>query len=164
MNTNLIQINKEVYKKCNLKISNFQLEAESKEYDACRFDLNNLRVVSRTSKITPKKVGQFVTFWKRNESGVIEPLEENDPIHFYTINVRTKEKFGQFVFPKSVLINKGIVSMTNREGKRGFRVYPVWEETLNKQAEQTQKWQLDYFYEINDATDFKKVVELYKNK
>jgi hypothetical protein len=107
-------------------------------------------------------VGQFVTFWKRNGNGIIEPLEEADRIDFYAVSVRTEKEFGQFVFPKSVLIKKGIIATAKKEGKRAFRVYPNWDIAKNKQAERTQKWQLDYFYEINDSTDFKKVAELYK--
>jgi len=58
------------------------------------------------------------------------------------------------VFPKSELINKGIITTNKKDGKRGFRVYPKWNKTTNKQAEKTQKWQLNYFYEINEKTDF----------
>ena len=113
MNKNLTQINTEVYERCALKISDFQLETERKEYDACRFELNGQKIISRSAKITPKKAGQFVTFWKRNGSGPIEPLEENDQIDFYTVNLRTKNNFGQFVFPKSILIKKGIIKNPN---------------------------------------------------
>ena len=78
------------------------------------------------------------------------------------MNVRTENEFGQFVFPKAVLIKKGIISTDKKEGKRAFRVYPIWDNANNKQAERTQKWQLDYFYEINDSTNLKKVADLYK--
>ena len=57
----------DIYDKCNLAISNFHKELESKEYQACRFNLNNKHIICRTAKITPKKVGQFVTFWKRKK-------------------------------------------------------------------------------------------------
>ncbi|MDO6739341.1 MepB family protein [Wenyingzhuangia sp. 2_MG-2023] len=164
MDSNLNQIKREVYEKSGLKITDFQTEKESKEYAACRFELNGRKIISRNSKITPKKVGQFVTFWKRNGNGPIEPFDENDLIDFYTVNVRSENKFGQFVFPKSVLIKKGIISTEKKEGKRAFRVYPNWDIAKNKQAEQTQKWQLNYFYLINNATDFKKVAELYKSE
>jgi len=164
MNSNLNQIKTEVYEKSGLKISDFQTETESKEYDACRFELNGRKIISRNSKITPKKVGQFVTFWKRNGNGPIEPFDENDQIDFYAVNVRTENEFGQFVFPKSVLIKKGIISTDKKEGKRAFRVYPNWDIAKNKQADRTQKWQLEYFYEINNSTDFKKVAELYKTE
>lgn len=105
-----------------------------------------------------------MTFWKRNENKIIEPFSEKDPIDFYIVNVRNENEFGQFVFPKSVLIKKGIISTGKKEGKRGFRVYPKWDMAKNKQAELTQKWQLNYFYEINSSTNLKEVVELYAGK
>ena len=163
MNNNLKQIKTKIYDKCAFEISGFEFEKESKEYEACRFELNGRNVISRNAKITPKKVGQFVTLWKRNEFGPIEPFDDKDQIDFYVVNVRAKNEFGQFVFPKSVLIKKGIISTENKEGKRAFRVYPNWDSPNNKQAERSQKWQLDYFYQINDSTDFSKVVELYVN-
>jgi len=143
-------------------MSDFKLEPESREYDACQFVLGGRNIVSRNAKITPKKVGQFVTFWKRNGNGPIEPFEETDPIDFFVVNVRTETEFGQFVFPKAVLIKKGIISAEHKEGKRAFRVYPIWDIAKSKQAERTQKWQLSYFYEINNSTDLYKVAELYK--
>ncbi|MCM5661667.1 MepB family protein [Galbibacter mesophilus] len=111
--------------------------------------------------MTPKKVGQFVTFWKRNPNGKTEPYSENDQFDFYVINIKSENRFGQFVFPKSELINKGYVTSEKKDGKRGFRVYPIWEKVLNKQAATTQKWQLNYFYEINEKTDLKAVRKLY---
>mgnify|MGYP003635188015 CR=1 FL=1 len=164
MDPNLNQIITNIYAKCALDISDFKLEPESKEYDACQFKLNGKHMINRNAKITPKKVGQFVTFWKRNGNGPIEPFKETDKIDFYTVNVRTENAFGQFVFPKSELIKKGIISTEKKEGKRAFRVYPKWDIAKNKQAERTQKWQLNYFYEINDSTDLIKVSELYKNE
>lgn len=161
MDTNLNQIKTAVYDKCFLEISGLKLELESKEYGACQFELSGRNILSRNAKITPKKMGQFVTFWKRNSNGVIEPFNESDQIDYYVVNVRTETEFGQFVFPKSVLIKKGIITNAKKEGKRAFRVYPNWDIAKNKQAGRTQKWQLDYFYEINDSTDFKKAMELY---
>ena len=124
MDKNLKQIKTEIYDQCPLEFSDFIIETESTEYDACQFKLDGLNVRSRNSKITPKKVGQFVTFWKRNGTGPIEPFSEKDPIDFFTVNVRNEDKFGQFVFPKSVLIKYGILSTEKKEGKRAFRVYP----------------------------------------
>jgi len=164
MDNSLHQIKTEIYDKCFLEISEFTVETESKEYDACQFELNGMNILSRNAKITPKKVGQFVTFWKRNGNGLIEPFTENDRIDFFTVNLRSENKFGQFVFPKSVLIKKGILSTEKKEGKRAFRVYPNWDTVKSKQAEQTQKWQLNYFYQINSSTDLQKVTELYNGK
>ncbi|AXT54500.1 MepB family protein [Aquimarina sp. AD1] len=164
MDDNLSQIKKKVYDRCSLKILDYVKESESQEYSACRFKLNGQNVLSRTAKVTPKKVGQFVTFWKRKENGPIEPYDKSDQIDFYIVNVSKKNKLGQFVFPKSLLIKKGIISTEIKEGKRAFRVYPKWDITKSKQAQQTQKWQLNYFYEINDKIDFESVLKLYTSQ
>lgn len=164
MDSDLNQIKDEIYNRCGFNISGFKTQPEGKEYNACAFLLNGLNVLSRTAKITPKKVGQFVTFWKRKETGQIEPFGENDHVDFYIVNVRTNHKFGQFVFPKSILIKKEILSTTKKEGKRAFRIYPPWDFVTSKQAEQTQKWQLNYFYEINSITNLQKVTDLYNRK
>jgi len=162
MDHNLSQLKTEIYDQCALKISDLTIETESKDYHACSFQLNGRKVLSRNAKITPKKAGQFVTFWKRNQNGPIEPFTQNDPIDFYVVNVRTEHKFGQFVFPKSVLLKKGILSTQNKEGKRAFRVYPNWDKVNSKQAQRTQKWQQDYFYEIGPSTNLQKVKALYQ--
>ena len=164
MDYSLSFIKTEIYDKCILQISEFKMEDEGKKYNACRYELNGLKIVSRNAKVTPKKAGQFVTFWKRNQKGITEPLNETDPVDFYVIVVKTENRQGQFVFPKSILIKKGILSTDRKEGKRGFRVYPVWDITKNAQAKKTQKWQLNYFYEISETTDLKKVTELYHAK
>ena len=153
-----------IYDAYSFKIINFKPETESTEYDACQFKLNEVNIISRSAKITPKKVGQFVTFWKRNKKGIIEPFNDTDSFDFYVINLESKNNYGQFVFPKSVLIKKGILSTNQKEGKRAFRVYPSWDTPQNKQAEQTQKWQLNYFIKINDSIDLNKIIELYKKE
>ena len=164
MNSTLNQIKTEIYDKCFLEISNFKTELESIEYDACQFEMNEMKIICRSSKITPKKVGQFVTFWKRNEKGITQPYSETDQVDFYVINVKADNNFGQFVFPISELISKGLISTDRKDGKRGFRVYPIWDKAQNKQAVKTQKWQLNYFYEINKTPDLNKVSDLYKRK
>lgn len=162
MDTYLSLIKKRVYDNYNFEILNFKVEPESKEYGACHFKLNGLSIRSRTAKITPKKVGQFVTFWKRNGDNSIEPFHENDLIDLYIVNVKKDGAIGQFVFPKSILLKKGILSTDKKEGKRAFRVYPSWDIVKNKQAENTQKWQLAYFYELNDSINTDKIKKLYE--
>jgi len=164
LNKNLIEVKTKIYDKLSLNIFNVNNELEGTEYDACQFELNGMKMISRSSKITPKKVGQFVTFWKRNQNGETEPYSANDLFDFYIINAKFGDRFGQFVFPKSELMNKGFITTDKKDGKRGFRVYPVWDKTLNKQAEKTQEWQLNYFYEIDKMTDLKKVNELYNKE
>jgi hypothetical protein len=55
--------------------------------------------------------------------------------------------FRAFIFPKSVLHQKGVLADDEKDGKRGFRVYPPWDIAENKQAKQTQEWQSKYFLE-----------------
>lgn len=137
-----------------VKISQPDPELESAEYGACRFVLNNLNILFRTAKTTPTKTGQFVTLWKRSNQGPIQPFESSDAIDFFIISVRKDNQFGLFIFPKSVLVIKEIVS-DKKEGKRAIRVYSPWDITTSKQAQKTQKWQLDYFLEIpqNETVD-----------
>jgi hypothetical protein len=164
LNNNLNEVNTKVYQKCSLKLSGCTHELEGDPYDACQFKLNGKKIISRSAKITPKKIGQFVTFWKRNAEGITEPYAETDSFDFYAINVKDENRFGQFVFPKAELIRRGILSTERKDGKRGFRVYPIWDIAQNKQAVTTQKWQLNYFYEISETTDFEKVKALYQSK
>ncbi|MFT5754883.1 MAG: hypothetical protein ACI924_002130 [Flavobacterium sp.] len=61
------------------------------------------------------------------------------------------------------MIEKGIVSTSKKEGKRGFSVYPIWDKTASHQAVKTQKWQLNYFFEVNKGLDFSFVKKLHSN-
>mgnify|MGYP001145944300 CR=1 FL=1 len=163
MNKDLFAIKTKVYDLLNFNFSDFREEEESKAYAACRFTLNNFLVINRNGKTTPKKDGHFVTFWKRNKEGVTQAFNENDAIDFYTVIVENENQFGQFVFPKSILIKKGIISTYKNKGKMGFRVCPSWCAVNSKQAIQTQKWQLDYFYKINQEIDLDRVKMLFCN-
>lgn len=136
------------------KIKNFKEEIESSQYEACNFNLENFKVHFRKSKITPKKEGQFVVLWKRISSGVIAPFEETDDFDFLIVETKSETDLGYFVFPKSVLIDRKIVSTPLKEGKRAFRVYPPWNFSLNKQALDSQKWQSDYFVSEIVPTNF----------
>ncbi|MFB9077080.1 MepB family protein [Flavobacterium procerum] len=151
-----------VYDCCNLDFSSFVKENESEEYSACRFDLNAKKICFRDAKITPTKTGQFVTLWKRNSNGIIEPFDASDLIDFVIVNVRKEDNWGQFIFPKKIVLEKGIFSTQNKEGIRGTRVYPPWDETTSKQAQKTQKWQLDYFFSFSDENeiDFNRIREI----
>ncbi|MCG7391458.1 MepB family protein [Microvirga sp. ACRRW] len=140
-----------LYGPLGLECSELQVEPESAEYGACRFDLGGRSVVFRASKITPTKIGQFVTCWKRVGSSPIQPFDISDPFDFLVVSCRSEEHFGQFVFPKPVLREKDVVSEHGKGGKRGIRVYPPWDEPESRQAQRTQDWQSDYFLKIEDA-------------
>ena len=154
-------VNEKLYIPAKLVISNFETEKEGVVYEACRFTLNGTRVICRTAKITPKKVGQFVTFWNRNSEGVTQPFSDNDTFDFYVINVFKDRFLGQFVIPKALGIAKGLVSTVTKEGKRGFRVYPPWDKATNAQAKRTQLWQLDYFISLEAPIDANLVKKRY---
>lgn len=138
-----------VYDKCGFNFSDLIVEDESQEYGACTFRLNGLKIKFRISKITPAKPGQFVTIWKRNQEGITQPFDLTDEIDFVIVSSQTRDNFGQFIFPKSVLLYQGIMAGNDNEGKRGIRVYPPWDIVKNKQAEKTKLWQTKYFLTIN---------------
>lgn len=152
-----------IYDQCGFVCSEMIVEPESCEYEACRFKLDNRNVLFRVAKITPKKLGQFVVLWKRIGSGPIQPYDALDNVDLVVINVFDGSSAGQFVFPKSVLIDKSIFSKDGSGGKLGFRVYPSWVNGLNASAEKTQRWQLKYFVEFSNSEliDFDKIKKLY---
>lgn len=153
-------LKKLVYDKFSFDLVDLNTEAESQEYGACSYKINGKTIQFRVSKITPKKVGQFVTIWKRNEQGITLPFEETDQIDFLVISSRSGDNLGQFIFPKSVLVDKGIITGKNTAGKRGIRVYPPWDKPINKQAIKTQHWQISYFENIPNPAAFSLTKEL----
>jgi len=148
----LLLCKKNVFDKAELQAISLQKESESQEYSAYRFQINNKNICYREAKITPTKTGQFVTLWKRNQSGIIEPFDDSDDIDFVIVNVRKDQNWGYFIFPKKTLLEKSIFSTPTKEGIRATRVYPPWDETASKQAQKTQKWQLEYFFNFSDQS------------
>nr|WP_315193584.1 MepB family protein [uncultured Flavobacterium sp.] len=146
----LEMINKYVFQICGIKIKNVETELESKQYFAHNFELNNHKVKFRMAKITPTKTGQFVAIWKRNKNGITEAHNVDDEFEFYLIATRQAERFGVFIFNKTVLSENRILTSKKGKGKRGIRVYPNWSVTENIQAQKTQNWQINYFLEIKD--------------
>ncbi len=150
-----------VYDQCGFAFTDLQMNVESKEYGACTFKLNEKNVQHRVAKITPTKAGQFVAIWKRNLDGKTVPFDILDNIDFILITVSSNEEIGQFIFPKIILADNGIISDNGKEGKRGIRVYTPWDIVTNKQAEKTQNWQEKYFLMITKEN--KKSLEFCKN-
>ncbi|NHZ40693.1 MepB family protein [Massilia aquatica] len=120
-------------------------EAESADYAAAVFEVAGLRVRFRVAKITPTKVGQFVTLWKRIGAGPIQPFDDSDPVDLFVVSTRDGERLGQFVFPTALLGARDVVARGGQGGKRAIRVYPPWVVTTSKQAQATQRWQRPYF-------------------
>ena len=148
--TDLKFAEKSVYNKCGFQLQNLVWNSESANYGACYFELNEKIIQYRVANITPTKIGQFVAIWKRNNEGITAPFDVSDSLDFMIISVRDSENFGQFIFPKSVLVSHGIISQNEKGGKRGIRVYAPWDKPENKQAIKTQAWQVNYFVEIRE--------------
>lgn len=132
-----------------IQLKNIAIEQENKDYDGYSFSLNKYHIQFRTAKVTPKKVGQFVTFYKRLPNGIIAPYDIADNIDFFIIASSKANSKGFFIFPKETLLKHDLISQNNSGGKRGFRVYLPNDLPQNKQANSTQKWQAEYYLDSN---------------
>ncbi|EQC45500.1 MepB family protein [Bacteriovorax sp. Seq25_V] len=144
---NLIEVNEDI-------VDAFNFNVEASEYWGCSYSVNNNKIIQRRSKITPTKIGQFVTLWKRDKNGETCPLDLTDNFDYVVILCESESNSGHFLFPKEVLADKGYICSKKHKGKRGFRVYPSWDKPTARQAIKTQNWQLEYFKEtsILDST------------
>jgi len=142
-----------IFKPLGLEIKELISEKESQEYAAHSFTLENLNVIIRKTKITPAKTGQFVTIWKRNEQGITRPYHAKDKVDLILIATILDNNFGIFIFPRATLLKQKILSVDKIEGKRGIRVYPSWNRTINNQAKKTQLWQSEYFIDLTPDKD-----------
>lgn len=150
MTNDFQQIQLQLSQLTNKKITDFVTDNECLEYSGCSFKIDDLNIKFRRAKVTPKKVGLFVTLWKRNTENKTEPFSTNDPFDFYIIAVKQEDNFGFFIFSKDILSEKNILTNSKKEGKRGFRVYPDWAETENNQATKTKAWQTNYFINCSE--------------
>lgn len=158
---NLEFLNQQIYKPLQLNLSSATQYPQSAEYGAGTYRLNEKRIITRTAKITPKKIGQFVAIWQRDANGITQPQHIDGDFDFLIINCQCQDKFGQFIFPKTALAKYGIISTPTKRGKNGIRVYPLWDKATNKQAVKTQNWQLTYFLEISSEPDLARAETLH---
>ncbi len=156
-------INNKIYEPNNLMISNIQEEQQNSEYGAGKFTLNLTTIRFRVAKITPTKIGQFVAFWEKDDCNKNQAYQYKDFPDLLVITTFKDKKVGQFVFPKELLMKKGILKTKDKQGKMAIRVYPSWDEPTNKQAVTTQKWQLPYFIDLADHNMLmnEQIVQLY---
>lgn len=162
----LAYVDKLLYTPNNLTITAIQEEAQNREYGAGIFQLNSKSVRFRVAKITPTKIGQFVAFWEKDQDNNNQAFSYEKATDLLVINTFTRDNdFGQFVFPKEVLLQQNILKTATSKGKMAFRVYPTWEIPTSKQAIETQKWQLEYFIEMKDINNLsaQKLLKLYSN-
>jgi hypothetical protein len=129
-------------------VSKIAHETESAAYAAARLTIDGERVVFRVAKMTPTKLGQFVTLWKRDTPAAeIAPIDGADDVASVIIWVSDASRAGVFVFARQTLLDHDVMSPEGRGGRRALRVYPPWipAAMLNKQATATQRWQLPWF-------------------
>ena len=134
---------------------NIKEDEECRDYAGYNFQIGSHHVKFRKAKVTPKKIGQFVTLWKRNLTGQTVPFDMEDEFNYYIIMASDAHRTGFFVFPKQILVSMGILSSLNSAGKRGFRIYPEWDNPVSSQALRTKKWQNEYFINLNKEQEAK---------
>ncbi|API78391.1 MepB family protein [Staphylococcus argenteus] len=121
-------------------------EKYNKEYEALTFNYKGTVYKNRLAKKTPNKSGYFVTCWTKDEDNYNRPYKIDEFADYLIVAVIDGELNGYFLFPKEVLVEKGILASSRHKGKMAFRVYPIWCNDLNKTAQRTQKWQCNYFF------------------
>lgn len=136
-----------------LSISKIKVEQQNAAYEGTYFELNGHQYRSRLAKMTPKKKGYFVVFWEKDDKNQNQPYEFADSPDKLIISVIDGHLQGQFIFPKSILLEKGILSGPNQTGKMATRVYPIWVKDLNPSAQKTQNWQVPYFIDLSSEVD-----------
>lgn len=160
----LSYMNKNIYEPKQLTVESVQEEKQNSEYGAGVFKLSSKTIRFRVAKITPTKIGQFVAFWEKDSTNKNRPfLFEESPDLLVITTFKNNNEFGQFVFPKEILVKRDILRSNSTKGKMAIRVYPSWDKPTSKQAINTQKWQLSYFVDMSDFNQASrdKVIELY---
>ncbi|MBC5638819.1 MepB family protein [Ornithinibacillus sp. BX22] len=147
-------VNENYYEPNHLVINTVREETQNSDYGAGIFQLNSKSVRFRVAKTTPNKVGQFVSLWEKDASHKNQAFSYEKATDLLVINTfANKNRFGQFVFPKEVLLQQKILKTATTKGKMAIRVYPTWDKPTNKQAIETQKWQLEYFIETDNTNN-----------
>ncbi|ALS03365.1 MepB protein [Enterococcus silesiacus] len=144
-----------------LSLEKLQVEEQNKEYEGVIFSVGKQTFRSRKAKQTPKKAGYFVVFWEKDDQNKNQPYDAITAPDKLVITVFDQEKKGQFIFPKEILIEKGILSHGKITGKMALRVYPDWIDELNPTAAATQRWQVPFFIDLTAKRDVEKLNELY---
>lgn len=142
-------------------ITNMFTEDHNKEYEGMLIQIKNTTYRSRLAKATPKKRGYFVVFWEKDENDKNQPYSFSESPDKVIVSIIDNNLKGQFIFPKSKLLERGILSSDTAKGKMAIRVYPSWEQGLSKAAAQTQKWQQDFFVDLTDNLDRDRLEDLY---
>lgn len=162
--TILTYINKMIYEPNHLILRSVQEENQNSKYGAGTFELSSKTVRFRIANITPTKIGQFVAIWEKDENNKNQPFTYKEAPDLLVITTfKDNKEFGQFIFPKKILLKQNILMSSSTKGKMAIRVYPSWDKPTSEQAMKTQKWQLPYFVDMSDLSKLPidKIIELY---
>ncbi|MDA1677996.1 MepB family protein [Bacillus cereus group sp. TH152-1LC] len=161
---NVIQnLNNIIYKPNELIITNLKEEPQNAEYAGSLFHLNNKTIRFRVSKITSNKIGQFVSFWEKDDNMQNQAFSYDAAPDLLVITCIDDNKLGQFIFPKEILLKEKILKTQSQKGKMAMRVYPIWDTPVSNQAKKSQLWQLQYFVDLSDHNNLPldKLLNLY---
>ncbi|WP_242239553.1 MepB family protein [Bacillus cereus group sp. BfR-BA-01309] len=156
-------LNTIIYKPNKLIITNLKEEQQNAEYAGCLFHLNNKTIRFRVSKITPNKIGQFVSFWEKDDNLKNQAFTYDAAPDLLVITCIDDNKLGQFIFPKEILLKEKILKTQSQKGKMAMRIYPLWDTPVSNQAKKSQLWQLQYFVDLSDHNNLPldKLLNLY---
>lgn len=153
-----------LYMPHNLILTAIQEEKQNSMYGAGTFQLSSKTIRFRVAHVTPRKTGQFVAFWEKDKNNKNQPYLYDEAPDLLVITVcKSDNDFGQFIFPKKVLLKHAILKSSGTKGKMAMRVYPSWDSPASKQAIKTQEWQLPYFVDLRLPKSLlkEKIIELY---
>lgn len=131
--TALDYIDNVIYKPNRLTIKSIYEEKHNSDYAADKFELgfelNNIWKIKtirfRVAKITPTKIGQFVTCWEKGANNINQPYHFDEAPDLLVITIFSDNNiFGQFVFSKDILLKKNILTSDLMKGKMAIRIYP----------------------------------------
>ncbi|WP_201508770.1 MepB family protein [Psychrobacter alimentarius] len=143
---------RKLFEPAGYAVEDVEPEIESIEYGALKFTLNGQRIIYRQAKTTPKKIGQFVTIWKREHpNSEIAPIDLKDGVDWVIIAANEGTNFGVFVFSAQLLAKKGVFSEESKVGKRAMRVYAPWTNPTAAQAKRTKNWQTKCFFDFESS-------------
>ncbi len=160
--TIITQLTKQLYTPYKMSLTAICEEPQNAAYGAGTFQIASKTVRFRVAKQTPKKSGQFVAFWEKDRHNKNQAFSSEEAPDLLVITTfKDEHRYGQFIFPKAVLLKQNILRTNSNPGKMAMRVYPSWDPPTSKQAITTQNWQLPYFVDLCDLTQ-EKLDSLYK--
>lgn len=130
-------------------LTNINYELQNAEYEGFTANIANLSIRSRKAKRTPKKAGFFVAFWEKDNQGTNQAYSTLESPDKLIIQISEEAYSGQFIFPKKILQERGVLRTNTTSGKMAMRVYPNWCKDLNKTAQKTKNWQVPYFIDFS---------------